>query len=141
MCPNTIPIRLALAELCAAALEESANDLDNAMDADSFVSALTTGHLLWVVLGGLVEDGKLNIKPHTVQAALHLSSSPGQGMSDQMVSNLMNISRAAAAELTCPSNSHAALKRVHVAYRESRSNCDIIHWIIDILHKRRGLLY
>ncbi|MGE4281739.1 MAG: hypothetical protein AB7G62_19310 [Magnetospirillum sp.] len=136
MCPNTIPIRLTLAELCAAALEESSNDLENAMDVNSFVFALTTSHLLWLVLGRLVEDGKLRIKPRTVQVALHLSSSLGQGTSDQMVSDLMNISRAIAVELTCPSNLDAVLKRVNVAYRESGNHRDMLHWIIDILCKR-----
>lgn len=139
MCPNTIPIRLTLEELCAAALEEGADHLENAMDADSFVSAVTTNHLVWVALDGLVEDGRLHIKPRAVRDALRLSSNSDHGTSDQMVADLMGINRTVAAELTAPANLHAILDRINMAYRESGSQAGKMQWLFDSICRRKSL--
>ena len=137
MYPNTIPIRLTLAELCAAALENFVDDLENARDAGSFLVALEVNHRLWLALEGMVENGQLHVDRRAARDAVRLSAS--RGIPDLQVAALTVLERAIAAELVPCTNLDAVRARIRMAYRESGCQIELKEWLLDEIGRKRCL--
>lgn len=139
MCPNTIPIRHSVADLCAVALLEVADGLERARDAESFLAVLEANRRMWCLFDDLVESGNLRVDRSVVGNALRLSGTFSRGPSDEKVAAMGAVNRMAAADLLPGSNLGFVQERVRTAYRESGSRLDIMEWVLDRIGKKRRL--
>ncbi|MGE5504905.1 MAG: DUF2934 domain-containing protein [Actinomycetota bacterium] len=120
---------LTLAESGALALLEAAARLDQADDAETFVSALETNRRVWEAVRRLAEDGDWLV-PSRRQSDYAIGA-VGLGRDDQ-VAALIDINREVAAELAGGTDLDRIRERAYFIW-ESRGRPhgrDLEHWLV-----------
>jgi hypothetical protein len=115
-----IPIKLTLAEVCAIALNEAAEALDGASDADAFLVAIETNHRLWLTLtaianrhlGDVVDERMANF-------VISMSYKAGRGIPDQSIEALIGINNELASTLTAGQDLAPIRRRAELAWKEA----------------------
>lgn len=134
---NFTPIRLGLAEVCAAALIETADAIEEARDAAAFLDALDANHRLWLSVGGIgVIDGWIVPARRDTEFAIHQSSRLGRGVTDSDVAALVAINRRTAGELLADGDITRVCIRVRLAYRESGAGIGFVPWLLAAMNGR-----
>lgn len=133
---NFIPIRLSLAEVCAAALMEAADDIEEAHAAAAFMDALDSNHRLWLAVRELgVIDGWILPPRRDADFAIQRSSRLGRGVTDAEVAALVAINRRMADHLTANGDVTRVRTRVRLAYREGGGGVGFVPWLLSQMHK------
>lgn len=140
MKPGCIPIRLSLAEVCAAALMEAADSIETARDVGAFVDALDGNHRLWLVLRD-IESREDWVAPPVRDAefATENSSGLGKGLSDATIDSVIAINRKIALDLTLGGDITRICSRVRLAYRESGGGGGFAAWTLIQIYKKSRL--
>jgi hypothetical protein len=140
MNPGCIPIRLSLAEVCAAALMDAADTIEAARNAGAFVEALDGNHRLWLVLRDIEPRDDWTAPPtQAAKFATAQSSGSGRGGSDAAVDSVVAINRMVASELTIGGDMARICSRVGLAYRESGGGDRLAAWALAQIHKKSQL--
>lgn len=134
MCPNVIPIRLVLTDICVTALLEIADGLEDAHDMACYLEAMDSNHRLWRAVTELgATEGW--IVPHHSEFAIHLSSTGGRGVDDGDIDALVAINRRMARSLAGTGDIARIRTRVRLAYRESGCN-GFCPWLLAQMDKK-----
>ncbi|CAA7617101.1 hypothetical protein [Magnetospirillum sp. SS-4] len=141
MATLSMPVRLNLGELCAAALEAAADNLAAASDTESFLGALEENHGLWRTLVEVARHLPLDV-PASDSAGFVISVSRkcGQGVCDEHVEALIGINRRMSAQLVKAGDPCRIQRRAELAWRETglAPSVPFSRWLTDeILRKSR----
>ena len=114
-----IPIILTLAEICAIALAEAAEALDDADDANTFLSAIETNHRLWLTLTAIARRHLDDvIDQRTADFVISMSYKSGSGIPDQNIEALIGVNNELAATLTAGRDLTPIRRRAELAWKE-----------------------
>jgi len=115
-----IPIKLTLAEICAIALAEAAEALDDADDANTFLTAIETNHRLWLTLTTIVRRHLDDvIDQRTADFVISMSYKAGRGIPDQNIEALIGVNADLAATLTGGCDLTPIRRRAELAWKEA----------------------
>jgi hypothetical protein len=139
MATLSMPVRLNLSELCAAALLAAADNLSSASDTESFLGALEGNHGLWRELVETAKHFRLNA-PASDRAdfVITVSRKCGQGVGDEHVEALIGINRQMAVQLVGGADPCRAWKRAELAWRESglTASTPFQRWLIEEIQRK-----
>ena len=141
MATLSIPLRLALNELSAAALAEAAANLSTAADHQAFITALEDNHHLWRTLVGVAHQQSW-AAPDTRQAefVMAISRKCGLGVCDDHIEALIGINYRVSNQLIGGADLERISHRALLAWRESglTGTVPFHHWLMtEILRKAR----
>jgi len=139
MSPNSIPIRLTIAEICLAALMEAADGIEAAHDTAAFQAALDSNHRLWLAMRALGErDGGAVPSFRDSEFSILESSRLGVGVTDATIETLVAINRRMANALGANGDIPRIRTRVRLAYRESCGG-GLIPWLLAQMNRKDHL--
>lgn len=141
MATLSMPVRLALSELSAAALAESAASLATASDHQTFITALEDNHHLWRTLVGVAHQQSW-ATPDSRQAefVMTVSRKCGLGVCDDHVEALIGINHRVSSQLAGGGDLCRITRRANMAWRETGLSeaVPFHHWLVEeILRKAR----
>jgi len=139
MGPTSIPIRLTLTEICAAALMETADSIDAARDTAAFVTALDGNHRLWLAMREVgMADGWTVPSSRDSEFAILRSSSLGRGVTDANVEALVAVNRRVAEKMAGNADIERIRTRVRLAYRENGGG-GFVSWLLGGMRRKERL--
>ncbi len=131
-----IPVKLTLAEVCAAALLNAADELTAAADLSEFVTALNANHRLWQIL---VEMAPLNRWTFPVlrdaDYAITKSRKLGTGVDDDDIEVLVEINQRAARDFAPMADGFGVLNRARLACTEAQAQ-RLGQWLLSQIERR-----
>ena len=141
MATLSIPVRLALNELSAAALAEAAANLATASDHQTFITALEDNHHLWRTLVGVAHQQSWTA-PDARQAefVMTVSRKCGLGVCDNDVEALIGINYRVSSHLIGGADLGRISHRANLAWHETglSETVPFHHWLMnEILRKAR----
>ncbi len=141
MATLSIPVRLSLAELSAAALTEAAANLATASDRETFITALDNNHHLWRTLIGVAhQQSWTSPDPRQAEFVMGVSRKCGVGVCDDHVEALIGINHRVSSQLAAGTDLCRITSRATLAWRESEltETMPFHHWLVEeILRKAR----
>ena len=129
---NDISIRLPLADLCAAALVETADSIEIAQDAAALLDALDNNLKLWLLLRQVEAKVGWTVAPSSdAELAVLWSSAPSRDAAGADVAGLISINRRVAEKRANDDSNLTHLRiRIRLAYREGGSG-GFIPWLLS----------
>ncbi|MDO8608329.1 MAG: hypothetical protein Q7R40_17480 [Phaeospirillum sp.] len=141
MATLSIPVRLALAELSAAALMETAAGLAAASDHQAFIAALEDNHQLWRTLVGVAHQQSWSAPDaHQAEFVMTVSRKCGLGVCDNHVEALIGINHRVSSQLAGGADLGRIAHRANSTWHETglAESVSFSHWLMEeILRKAR----
>ncbi len=135
MCPNSIPVHFSLREICAGALMEVADELEQARDIKAFLRALEKNRHLWLAVQEFLVDGKLGPLRNYAEFAVRRCSADGRRVSDAIVSALVRNNRRAVDNLVGRGEPVDIRARLHLAYEDAGYD-DFLDWLLAQVRRK-----